>query len=102
MLPRPPRSTRTDTLFPYTTLFRSNHPRMMAALYDAKRRGASVLAINPLRERCFSHFSDPKNVGELLRDQGIAVADEIYQVQIGGDLAALKGDRQSTRLNSSH
>src|SRR3546814_1513188 len=22
---RPPRSTRTDTLFPYTTLFRSNH-----------------------------------------------------------------------------
>src|SRR3546814_8847850 len=24
MIPRPPRSTRTDTLFPYTTLFRSN------------------------------------------------------------------------------
>src|SRR3546814_12833120 len=33
MIRRPPRSTRTDTLFPYTTLFRSydqvaaNHPR---------------------------------------------------------------------------
>src|SRR3546814_20878025 len=26
MLRRPPRSTRTDTLFPYTTLFRSNEP----------------------------------------------------------------------------
>src|SRR3546814_5559913 len=25
MIPRPPRSTRTDTLFPYTTLFRSGH-----------------------------------------------------------------------------
>src|SRR3546814_18035 len=25
MLRRPPRSTRTDTLFPYTTLFRSEH-----------------------------------------------------------------------------
>src|SRR3546814_19402853 len=25
MLRRPPRSTRTDTLFPYTTLFRSKH-----------------------------------------------------------------------------
>src|SRR3546814_5760866 len=25
MLRRPPRSTRTDTLFPYTTLFRSHH-----------------------------------------------------------------------------
>ena len=69
----------------------SNHPRMMAALYAAKQRGATVLAINPLRERGFSHFSDPKNVGELLRNQGIAVANEIYQVQIGGDLAALKG-----------
>src|SRR3546814_7949014 len=27
MLQRPPRSTRTDTLFPYTTLFRSGHKR---------------------------------------------------------------------------
>src|SRR3546814_13485846 len=27
MIRRPPRSTRTDTLFPYTTLFRSNAPR---------------------------------------------------------------------------
>src|SRR3546814_4165277 len=26
MIPRPPRSTRTDTLFPYTTLFRSPRP----------------------------------------------------------------------------
>src|SRR3546814_4170559 len=27
MIRRPPRSTRTDTLFPYTTLFRSGRPR---------------------------------------------------------------------------
>src|SRR3546814_13886067 len=27
MIPRPPRSTRTDTLFPYTTLFRSIRPK---------------------------------------------------------------------------
>src|SRR3546814_16663039 len=27
MIRRPPRSTRTDTLFPYTTLFRSGWPR---------------------------------------------------------------------------
>src|SRR3546814_20443241 len=27
MIRRPPRSTRTDTLFPYTTLFRSMQPR---------------------------------------------------------------------------
>src|SRR3546814_15245246 len=29
MIPRPPRSTRTDTLFPYTTLFRSLLPFIM-------------------------------------------------------------------------
>src|SRR3546814_19995126 len=28
MIRRPPRSTRTYTLFPYTTLFRSTHPLM--------------------------------------------------------------------------
>src|SRR3546814_2857059 len=31
MIRRPPRSTRTDTLFPYTTLFRSRHaPKILA------------------------------------------------------------------------
>src|SRR3546814_10278392 len=29
MIRRPPRSTRTDTLFPYTTLFRSDKPVML-------------------------------------------------------------------------
>src|SRR3546814_1007589 len=38
---RPPRSTRTDTLFPYTTLFRSLH-RDAVDLRD-RDRGASVL-----------------------------------------------------------
>src|SRR3546814_1537097 len=32
MIRRPPRSTRTDTLFPYTTLFRSVDMRVMARL----------------------------------------------------------------------
>src|SRR3546814_3495208 len=32
MIRRPPRSTRTDTLFPYTTLFRSNPLRKIAPL----------------------------------------------------------------------
>src|SRR3546814_1343639 len=29
MIPRPPRSTRTDTLFPYTTLFRSERSQYL-------------------------------------------------------------------------
>ncbi|UHQ19247.1 FdhF/YdeP family oxidoreductase [Lysobacter sp. KIS68-7] len=69
----------------------SNHPRMMHALHQAKKRGATILAINPLREHGFTDFSDPKDIGELLRDRGIEVADAIHQVTIGGDLAALKG-----------
>src|SRR3546814_4251634 len=43
MLRRPPRSTRTDPLFPYTTLFRS-HPRAPArcrAAAERVARGAS-------------------------------------------------------------
>src|SRR3546814_1101846 len=32
MIRRPPRSTRTDTLFPYTTLFRSERPPGSAAI----------------------------------------------------------------------
>src|SRR3546814_15386073 len=32
MIRRPPRSTRTDTLFPYTTLFRSTRQTLMKAI----------------------------------------------------------------------
>src|SRR3546814_12667400 len=45
MIRRPPRSTRTDTLFPYTTLFRSPHHRaacdlaVLEANVDARRQG---------------------------------------------------------------
>src|SRR3546814_8764048 len=36
MIRRPPRSTRTDTLFPYTTLFRSSDPRAGPLCNDGK------------------------------------------------------------------
>src|SRR3546814_20519596 len=40
MIRRPPRSTRTDTLFPYTTLVRSHVPQMVDILYGRlQRRG---------------------------------------------------------------
>src|SRR3546814_8980227 len=38
MIQRPPRSTRTDTLFPYTTLFRSQH----VATTGLQRLGAFI------------------------------------------------------------
>src|SRR3546814_2306594 len=44
MIRRPPRSTRTDTLFPYTTLFRSSgQPRAVAAGRVRLRRRAGVV-----------------------------------------------------------
>ena len=69
----------------------TNHPRMMAALHEASRRGATVIALNPLRELGFMNFSDPKNAKEMLTNTGRQVAKKVYQVRIGGDLAALKG-----------
>src|SRR3546814_19918600 len=39
MIRRPPRSTRTDTLFPYTTLFRSENARKIADIITGMKRG---------------------------------------------------------------
>src|SRR3546814_6597090 len=38
MIRRPPKSTRTDTLFPYTTLFRSGRGRVSAGLSVSQSR----------------------------------------------------------------
>src|SRR3546814_6805694 len=51
MLRRPPRSTRTDTLFPYTTLFRS---RDLVGAHDVpggprRRRGGAAQMADPAR-----------------------------------------------------
>src|SRR3546814_2129173 len=44
MIPRPPRSTRTDTLFPYTTLFRSGcGPSDAPVTADAMQRSTGPL-----------------------------------------------------------
>src|SRR3546814_5894349 len=38
MIRRPPRSTRTDTLFPYTTLFRSSQMKIPTEVLISERR----------------------------------------------------------------
>src|SRR3546814_2345873 len=42
MIRRPPRSTRTDTLFPYTTLFRSKGSALIGSWGSARDRGEGV------------------------------------------------------------
>src|SRR3546814_7845557 len=49
MIRRPPRSTRTDTLFPYTTLFRSERPS--PACGGGWVGGASAAAMLPKQQR---------------------------------------------------
>src|SRR3546814_13722614 len=81
---RPPRSTRTDTLFPYTTLFRSAAPLRFPAC-------GAAMAKEDLLE-----FDG--TVVEVLPDSRFRVRlDNGHET-----LAYISGDRKSTRLNSSH
>src|SRR3546814_10311027 len=49
MIRRPPRSTRTDTLFPYTTLFRSD-PGPPRRVHGRTRQGAPADALDRIRQ----------------------------------------------------
>src|SRR3546814_17507058 len=79
MIRRPPRSTRTDTLFPYTTLFRSLMPR--AVLTD--KLGP------PSLYRLVEHDPGPPSPTQLriaIRATGISFVDVLtaaggYQVK---------------------
>src|SRR3546814_16557154 len=44
MIRRPPRSTRTDTRFPYTTLFRSSRLDAVVAVSDGAARGLEAVS----------------------------------------------------------
>jgi molybdopterin-dependent oxidoreductase alpha subunit len=68
----------------------TNHPRMLTALQAAKRAGAKIVAVNPLKEAGLLGFRNPQEVRGML---GFAtpLADLYLQVRIGGDQALLKG-----------
>src|SRR3546814_14276599 len=97
MIRRPPRSTRTDTLFPYTTLFRSH--RMMEADW--------IVRIGNARTRL--RIGERGKVRELLtparrhfrREPGLVIG-EVQERRAAAPFLAHEQDRKSTRLNSSH
>src|SRR3546814_12133883 len=67
MIRRPPRSTRTDTLFPYTTLFRSEAVAVWqgAGAVDRRLRGRLGIAIDGIEGNRFDRFEDePDPIGE--------------------------------------
>src|SRR3546814_7658669 len=59
MIRRPPRSTRTDTLFPYTTLFRSSDDRLRPV--DARLGGR--------QRHADAHSADQGRQADLRRGQ---------------------------------
>src|SRR3546814_14990977 len=115
MIRRPPRSTRTDTLLPYTTLFRAFHRfthRHTTRLGNFRGhlgtgQYAAVAGFGALREFELDHLH-LRVAGILLKARrvetaiGIATA-EVTRTDLPHQIAAkLAVDRKSTRLNYSH
>ena len=69
----------------------TNHPRMLTSLQKAKRAGAIIVAINPLKEAGLLAFHNPQEVRGLLGLFRTQLADHYLQVKIGGDQALLNG-----------
>src|SRR3546814_14247998 len=98
MIRRPPRSTRTDTLFPYTTLFRSGWATTLDDVPDpvfAQRMMGDGVAIQPLGDTVVAPFD-----GEVvtLHEAGHAVSLRSAEgadvlIHIGLDTVMLKGER---------
>ena len=67
----------------------TNHPRMLTALEDAKRNGASVVAVNPLPEAGLMRYKNPQTVRGVI-GRGTDMADQYLQVRLGGDMALMQ------------
>src|SRR3546814_15505019 len=118
MIRRPPRSTRTDTLFPYTTLFRSLEAWTGAKLIERDGNSAYRLTPRGLAYHAQIHDAIRSIVGatstlmtgeekrrlRLWCIPGFAswLSDRIGDfVRVNPDID-VELDRKSTRLNSSH
>jgi len=69
----------------------TNHPRMMGTLREAAKRGAAILAFNPLRERALEKFASPQDAVEMATLSSTPIASAYYQLTIGGDALAVQG-----------
>ena len=68
----------------------TNHPRMLSALEDAKKRGARIVSINPLPEAGLMRFRNPQTPRGL-SGVGTKIADKHLSVRLGGDQALFAG-----------
>src|SRR3546814_14235643 len=100
MTRRPPRSTRTATLFPYTPLFRSR-ARESAARPRARptRAPTAPAAAVPRSARGQAQPYSLQATGWLAKQH---LAHLGLEQELLRDAQRLEQDRKSTRLNSSH
>src|SRR3546814_1895996 len=112
MLRRPPRSKRTDTLFPYTTLFRSEFQYYAGTVeYDLDFATLSSTTTYTDAER-FETADASRIFGTLFPlltggaiGPGVSPFDNTITMEKWTEevrLTSAAGDRKSTRLNSSH
>ena len=80
-----------DAIFIFGQNPGTNHPRMLGELRKAAKRGAQIVAFNPLRERGLERFQNPQNAVEMLTGGSTVMTTDYFQLKIGGDLAAVKG-----------
>src|SRR3712207_9254433 len=95
MIRRPPRST----LFPYTTLFRSE-PAAHEAVLERRINPGDVVVIRYEGPVGGPGMQEMLGVTAAIVGQGLG--DSVALVTDGRFSGATKGDRKSTRLNSSH
>src|SRR3546814_6011839 len=122
MIRRPPRSTRTDTLCPYTTLFRSEasvanlsdgvyaaHPRdLVSPIFDIERvevlkgtqstvlgKNTTLGAVSIVSRRPGKDLGFDVSLGHEFKFDS-------SRIEGGVDVPLSDTDRKSTRLNSSH
>ncbi|WP_407653636.1 FdhF/YdeP family oxidoreductase [Cellulomonas alba] len=67
----------------------TNHPRMLTALENAKRAGATIVAVNPLPEVGLKRYKNPQRVRGIA-GRGTELADQFLQIRSGGDMAMLQ------------
>src|SRR3546814_10571784 len=99
MLRRPPRSTRTDTLFPYPSLFRSRPPAVTAIMRFLK---CSRLALSGVSStRCPQDDDQARQHHHDLVDVGIAgQAEQLAEDQRHAEAQHQAGDERSEEHTS--
>ena len=80
-----------DAIFIFGQNPGTNSPRMMSDLHSASRRGAKIVSFNPFRERALERFASPQDPVEMATLSSTQISSFLYQVRVGGDVAALKG-----------